>query len=134
MTTDKIKKYVVTFAVGLAFAIIFWTVNDLIKSSNYSALFSSLSDGLFVPGVLIAGVGGLIGTYNEGLFDGLSYGMHGLFGFRSLRRDSTPKKENYGEYKERKHKNKRPIGHLITVGLSFIFTAVVCLMISTVFD
>ena len=74
--------------------------------------------------------GGLIASFNEGIFDGLAYGMHGLFGFRNIKKDSTPKKESYYDYQKRKHANKKPVGHLVFVGLSFVFVGVVFFLIS----
>lgn len=128
--TNKQKKYLITFAVGVAFAIVVWAVGGLFKVTSYVALMGKISDGLFVSGVLLAGSGGLIASFNEGIFDGLSYGMHGLFGFRNIKKDSTPKKESYYDYQKRKHANKKPVGHLVFVGLSFVFVGVVFFLIS----
>lgn len=128
--TNKEKKYLITFVVGVVFAMVAWIVGGLFKVTSYAALMGKISDGLFVSGVLIAGSGGLIASFNEGVFDGLSYGMHGLFGFRNIKKDSTPKKESYFDYQKRKHANKKPVAHLVLVGLSFVFVGVVFFVVS----
>ena len=111
----------ITFAVGVAFAIVVWAVGGLFKVTSYVALMGKISDGLFVSGVLLAGSGGLIASFNEGVFDGLSYGMHGLFGFRNDKKNSTPKKESYYDYQKNKHANQKPFRHLEFGGLGFGF-------------
>lgn len=77
----------------MAFAIVVWAVGGLFKVTSYVALMGKISDGLFVSGVLLAGSGGLIASFNEGIFDGLAYGMHGLFGFRNIKKTARRRKK-----------------------------------------
>lgn len=119
----------ITFAVGVAFAIVVWAVGGLFKVTSYVALMGKISDGLFVSGVLLAGSGGLIASFNEGIFDGLAYGMHGLFGFRNIKKTARRKKKAITITKTQTRKQK-PVGHLVFVGLSFVFVGVVFFLIS----
>ena len=80
-----------------------------------------ISDALFVPGVLLLGVGILIWISHEGEFDMLSFGVRKAFGiFRSQEvRDREPR--TFYDYKEsRKGREPGPISHLLIIGLIFV--------------
>lgn len=122
-------KYSVTALIGAVIVVAVGFLNSLYKSETATQVLSRLSDGFFIAGVVIAGIGGLILSYNEGIIDGLTYGMHSLFGFRSLKRDSTPKKENFYEYRKRKHAKKVSVKHLFLVGLAYILIGVILFVV-----
>lgn len=86
-----------------------------------------LSDGFFVAGLLIAGIGGLVWISSTGFFDIFSYGFHSLLVlFSSLR---NPKDhEKYYDYKTmREEKRGQPLYFLVIVGAAFLLLAVICL-------
>ncbi len=126
---SKFVKYSITICVGAAIAFIVWGINGLFNADTAVRVLAKLTDGFFVAGVLLAGIGGLLVSYNEGVIDGLAYGLHGLFGFRNIKKDSTPKKETYHDYKKRKHAKKISVKHFIIVGLAYIIVSIIIFIV-----
>ncbi|MBE5781743.1 MAG: DUF3899 domain-containing protein [Clostridiales bacterium] len=86
-----------------------------------------LSDGFFVAGMLIAGIGGMVWISSTGFFDIFSYGFHSILVlFSSLK---NPKDhEKYYDYKTmREEKRGKPLYFLVIVGVLFLLLAVGCL-------
>ena len=86
-----------------------------------------LSDGFFVAGLLITGLGGLVWISSTGFFDIFSYGFHSLLVlFSSLRHPKDH--ENYYDYKTvKEEKRGQPLYFLVIAGAAFLLLAVICL-------
>ena len=86
-----------------------------------------LSDGFFVAGLLITGVGGLVWISSTGFFDIFSYGFHSLLVlFSSLRHPKDH--ESYYDYKTLKEEKRgQPLYFLVIVGAALLLLAVICL-------
>ncbi len=115
----------ITILVAVLCCFLIWIFTGLFDGGSTTRILAKLMDGFFVVGVVFAGIGGLIVSYNEGVVDGLTYGLHGLFGFRNIKKDSTPQKENFYDYRKRKHAKKISVRHLVIVGSVFILIAVI---------
>lgn len=101
-----------------------------LSSSNSIPLNARyLSDGCFVVGLMVSGIGALIWIASTGFFDmvgyGIQYGIKMLTGIFSANR--KPQNKNFYEYKIEKQINREKtiyfvlICGLIFVGLSLIF-------------
>ncbi len=92
-------------------------------------IMSSLSDGFFIIGVLLAGVGCLTWISNTGFFDMLTYGFHGLKVL--IMPFKAPKKAKpFYDYKlEREEKRKKPLNLVLWVGLAYLGLAALFAMI-----
>jgi hypothetical protein len=108
--------WVIPFAVG---ALITFLVYRYRSGFAYADLkgdrtLACLSDGAFVAGVILLGVGILVWVSTTGFFDMLAYGMRGLgralLPFLGLR-----KHENYYEYKQEKAEKRHPITAAVPV-------------------
>ena len=86
-------------------------------------LMSSLSDGCFITGVMLASVGFLTWISSTGFFDMLYYGCHSLKVFvMPFRAPKKPK--SFYDYKlEREAGRKKPLNAVLLVGLAYLAIA-----------
>lgn len=89
----------------------FWTVGK-------PDIFRLLSDACIVSAALVGGVGALVFAANEGVFDMLSYGILHIFDlFRPNARNERYR--DFYEYKLSKGERRRPVAHMLIVGIVF---------------
>jgi hypothetical protein len=114
----KLYKYLLTIAVGLA--LVAWVAfsKDIFAQTSNSVILGILSDSFLVPGVLISGFGGLIFVSNEGVFDGITYGLTSFFDI--FRKDKQNKYRTFFDYRESKGERDTSFGYLLICGLSFL--------------
>ena len=128
---DFLKKalpYIISGIVGIAVFITVICVKQIWNAENAKVVMQVLSDGCFVPGVLLAGVGLIIFASNGGAFDMLAYAVIRFFDL--FRRDVRNKKyKDYYEYREAKKEKKRSMGFMLIVGAIFIALAVIFLIV-----
>ena len=72
----------VLIPLGIAVFLFFGTMllNSGFTASDEAVLWSALCDALTVPGVLLTGAGLLAVVANQGVFDGISFGVRKAFG------------------------------------------------------
>ena len=114
----KILKYLITLLVGLALAAWVAISKELFAQTRPELMFAILSDSFFVPGVLIFGVGGMIFVSNEGMFDGISYGLVSFFDI--FRKEKQNKYRTFYDYKQSKGERNTSFGFMMICGLGFI--------------
>ena len=123
---NNLKRYLITFGVGLLMAFGVAYSKDIFAQTELSKVFHILTDSFFVPAVLIAGFGGIIFVSNEGAFDGISYAMTSFIDI--FRKNKKNKYYTYYDYKEGKGKRDTSFGYLLVSGLVFMaITAVMYL-------
>lgn len=89
----------------------FWTV-------GMPDIFRLLSDACIVSAALVGGVGVLVFASNSGTFDMLAYGFLHIFDrFRSNARN--PRYRDFYEYRQAKGERRRPVAHMLIVGIGF---------------
>lgn len=119
-----IKKYLITLACGLAgVAYVLW-MKDFFNQTDMKTIFHILCDAFFVIGVLITSIGLFIFVSNEGVFDGLVYGVKS---FAGLFRRNSRQYASYYDYKEAHADRDTPFGFLVFSGLFFIAVSLVML-------
>ena len=80
----KIIKYVVVILFGLVIGFLVANSKDVFEAETKKEVFHILSDSFFVPGIVITGIGLLIYASDEGVFDGIVYGVQSFINmFRS---------------------------------------------------
>ena len=128
----KISPFWIALAAGIALSLLIAFLRGLGGGKTTSENAGILSDGFFVTGVLMAGVGALLAiSAKTDFFDMLSYGV------KSLVVMFTPfrKPENHPrfyEYKmQRKENRKESKMFLLFAGLALIAAAAVCLLFRT---
>ena len=129
----KSRQFWIALAAGAAAALAIALLRGLSGGRTLGENAASLSDGLFVAGALMAGVGVLQAISGKtDFFDMLAYGV------KSLGVMFTPfrKPENhprYYDYKmQRQKKRKPPRLFLLFAGLALIALSAVCLVIGGV--
>ena len=118
------KRYFITFAIGLAWTLIMYFGRDIAPLPGRNMVFYALADATFIPGVFIFSFGILMLISNEGLFNGVTYGMKALW--KALSDRKNPKmSESYYDYHLRKTGNKVRFGFMLIIGGLFIVASIV---------
>ena len=127
----KRKTNILPFLIALGAGAVLAAVIALLRgmgSGNTTAVNAGImSDGFFVVGVLMAGVGALMAISGKtDFFDMLSYGGRSLLKLIPFMRQKT---QTFYDYKlEKQAKRKEPKWFLLFAGLVLIGLAAVCLL------
>lgn len=124
----KALPYIISAVVGIAVFIIIICVKKIWNADSPYVAAQILSDGFFVPGVLLAGAGLIIFASNGGAFDMLAYAIIRLFDL--FKKDVRNRKyKDYYEYREARKGKKRGLAFMLIVGSVFIILAVIFLIV-----
>ena len=132
-----IRSLIISYSVCFVIAagVCLWVIlaKGVFSMTNKRTIFATLSDGFFVPGVLLLGFGIMFKIAAGGFLDGVSFGLRRAF-LSLIPGGRLKKEENYGEYKERKAKaRKKAKGWSpVITGLVFTLVAVVFLILYSV--
>lgn len=114
-------QYVLPFAAGIVIVFVYAVLLDVFNSENTASdVFALLSNGSLIVGAVLAGVGLLVFSADQGTFDGIG------FAFKGISRQFIPgaallqHRESYQHYVERKHRTSSEFLHFVFVGLFFI--------------
>lgn len=118
-----LKKYLITMGAGLLAVLLISIAKDVFVQTDPKTVFHILCDAFFAIGVVMTGVGLLIFTTNEGVFDGLVYGVSLFIGM--FKKDLNRKYKNLYEYKESRAGKKVAFGFLLICGLIILAIAFV---------
>ena len=118
-----VKKSMITLLIGLAIAgLIAWSKGVFTETAPIQ-IFHILSDSFFVSGVVIAGIGLLVFSSNEGTFDMLVYGVKSFWDM--FRRNGTKRYDSFYDYRTSRQENKFSFAFLLVSGLVILAVAVV---------
>ena len=130
---EKKKKWLsagITAAVLFAFFMLTHRLNG--ESTAYDWLVT-LANAFTVPGVVLAGIGGLSWCASQGTFDLFSYGTSMLFGrFLPLgKKNVFHSGEKYYDYVERKRENRKAwLKEWLLIGVAMVAVALVLTLVS----
>ena len=96
----KIIKYIIVIGIGLVIAFLIALSKDVFNVTDKKTIYHILSDSFMVPGVITAGMGLLIYVSDQGVFDGIVYGIMAFMNMFSPRNER--KYNSLYEYKEKK--------------------------------
>lgn len=122
-----LRRYLITLAIGLAMASIIWVRDGLFSTRNTQQILKSVSNGSFLAGTLLVGVGLMVFISNSGFFDAFRYTALSIF--RSFTAKGEANKEEMADYKARRRERKGQMAHLIIVGLVFMAVALVAALL-----
>ena len=100
---------------------------DIFNQTELSEILHILTDSFSIPAVLITGFGGLIFVSNEGVFDGLAYGVTSFIDM--FRKEKKNQFRTFYDYKESKSERDMSFGYLLICGVLFIVIDAVMLML-----
>ena len=119
------KKLLIILAIACAIAIGIAFARGIAQAEGKDVL-RCLSDAFFVSGALILLSGGLVWCADNGVADGLTYGVSRLFRRRGVHYEE--KRETYSEYRERKHAKKLKVAEFILAGGIFVLLSILTLI------
>lgn len=128
---EKFSRYGRSYAACTAIGILIAGLVAISQGFDTSAPLAMnarwLSDGCFVAGMLMTGVGLLVWISTTGFFDMFSYGFHSLLVlFSPLRKPENH--ETFFDYKMAKDERRgKPLMALLIVGICFILLSMACL-------
>lgn len=123
----KIIKYLIVIGVGLIIAFLIALSKDVFNITDKKTLYHVLSDSFMVPGVITTGMGLLVYASDEGVFDGIVYGV---MAFLNMFTPKQARKYNsLYEYKQKKHATRTKVGFILISGLFILGLAVIMLVL-----
>lgn len=123
----KLIKYIIVIGIGLLIAFLIAISKDVFSVTDKKTLYHILSDSFMVPGVITTGMGLLIYVSDEGVFDGLIYGVMAFINMFSPRNER--KYNSLYEYKQKKHATRTKVGFILISGLIIVSLAVIMLIL-----
>ncbi len=122
------KRVLILCGIGFAGFLLLMLLRGGFLQSDPAQRWQTVSDALFVPGILMASMGLLVAVSDGGVFDMLRFGLQKVFSLfrRKEKRDALPK--TFYDYRvERDARAKAPIGALLAVGTGMIVLAGIAL-------
>lgn len=123
------KSYLMALSMGISAAVIICFINEIFAVESAQKAFKILSDAFFIPGVFLLGVGILLSVVNEGLFNGIIFGLKTLGRSFVARKGEKIREEEFHEYNKRMKEKKTSVAHFIVVGIGFILISAVFAML-----
>ncbi len=119
------KQYVIPSVIGLVVAVAICIMNDIFALETSAEVFTILSNAFAIPGFVMFGIGIMVWVMNEGLFNGISYGMKTVGRSLSARKGEKIKDEEFYEYNARQKAKHHKFKHLLIVGGVFVVISIV---------
>lgn len=94
-----------------------------------NGIMRSVCDGFTVAGVLLLGVGVLRWVRNRGAFDAVGYGLSSTFRIHFPAARDLRDREDFGEYRARKEKSRRPALPLLIAAGIYLAVSVISLVL-----
>ena len=125
--TGSFAQYMAAFFAGLVIAVLVALLRGFAFEQAGYLKARYLSDGFFVAGVLLTGVGVLIWISTTGFFDLFSYAFHSLpVLFTALK--NPEEHTHYYEFKAMQEKKRgKPLYFLVIVGAGYLLLSAICL-------
>ena len=120
------RKLILLLGITFAAAVGILFLRGVVKAQGPKDVLRCASDACFVSGVIMAVIGGLIWTADQGVADGLTYGFSRFFTRRGPGYED--RRESYSEYRERKHSKKIRVAEFLVSGGVFIGLALVLMI------
>ena len=121
-----LKKYLITFGIGLLAVMLIISTKGIFTAKDTAEIFKILCDSTFAVGFTMAGMGLLVYTSNEGVFDGLIFGVSSFINM--FRKGHKKKYKDLYEYKESKANKKYGFGYIVICGLIFLVVSLAIML------
>ena len=112
-----------TVAVEIMAVLIIVFSKDLFKQTEMVKVFHILCDAFFVTGFVTFGIGLLIFSTNEGVFDGIGYAV-GSF-VNMFKKDPAKKYGSLYDYRESRGRKNVEFGFVVICGLAFLVISMI---------
>lgn len=124
--TARVARYIIPFLIGMVISFLVALHQGFAFAQPAFVQARYLSDGFFVAGILLSGLGGLLAISTTGFFDMLSYALYCLLmRFTQLKRSRDH--ADFFAYKTSKdaRRGKSKV-FLLLIGLGFCLLSAVC--------
>lgn len=124
--TARLARYGIPFMIGMCISILTALHQGFAFALPAYLKARYLSDGFFVAGILLSGLGGLVMISTTGFFDMFSYALYCLLmRFTQMKRGRDH--SSFYAYKTSKDARRgKPKGFLLLLGLGFCLLSAVC--------
>lgn len=114
----SLKKYLIAIIAEAVLVFLVAVSKDIFSVNEAVKIYHILCDSFFAIGFIAAGIGLLIFTTNEGVFDGVTYAV-GSF-INMFKKDPSKKYASLYDYRESKGRRAIEFGFLLICGLIFV--------------
>ena len=118
-----LKKYLITLALESLAVLAVLVSKDLFIQTEAINVYHILADAFFAIGFITFGIGLLIFSSNEGVFDGLAFAV-GSF-INMFKKDPSKKYASLYEYRESKGERNTEFSFILLSGLAFLVISAV---------
>jgi Mn2+/Fe2+ NRAMP family transporter len=118
-----LKKYLITLALESLAVLAVLVSKDLFIQTEAINVYHILTDAFFAIGFITFGIGLLIFSSNEGVFDGLAFAV-GSF-INMFKKDPSKKYASLYEYRESKGERNTEFSFILLSGLAFLVISAV---------
>ena len=122
---SRFKTYLITSIVAMIMIAVISVMQGVFEAEDLQMVVRRISDGCFITGVLFTGLGLLIYALNEGIFNGIAFGLKTLGRTFTTHKDEKIREENFYEYNARLQEKKKSFLHLVIVGMIVIVLSVI---------
>ena len=126
---SEYKTYFITAILGLVGSVFTCVSRSIFEAETVADVFTILSDAFFIPGALFLCFGLFLYATNEGIFNGLSYGMKILGRSFFAKKHEKVITEEFHEYHARVSKKKTKIKHFLIVGAVNVVISIVFVVV-----
>ena len=124
------KSWVICTTIGTLLCVLLLIGRGGLEAETPEVFWHLLCDALFVPGVLLTGMGLLVIVAGEGAFDALHYGIQKLFGILRSREKRKMMPQSYFDFVRTKHADQGgPPWALLLTGIVFLLAAGLALIL-----
>ena len=120
------KKYLITIGAALTAVLVIICVKDVFNQTSPAQVLQILCDAFFAIGVIVTGFGLLVFSSNEGVFDGLLYGVGSFIDF--FRTTGKRKYPTLYGYKQSRGGKKLSFGFIVISGVGLIAVSLILLI------
>lgn len=131
MRGSFLKRFFVSFGIGLVVALLSFTSRNLWQEGNIERVYRLLSDGFFLAAVLLLGVGALVLVSSTGFFTILDYGMRSAMRLFSFRKSLRLEKSYFDFRREKIAKGRPPMGPVLASGCVHLLLALIAMFLFT---
>ena len=119
------KRYVIPSVIAVIVAVAICIKSNIFALETSAEVFTVLSNACAIPGFVMFGIGILIWVADEGLFNGISYGLKTVGRSLSARKGEKIKDEEFYEYNARQRAKNHEFKHLLIIGGVFVVLSIV---------
>ena len=118
-----LKKYLITLALEALAVLAVLVSKDLFLQTEAIKVYHILTDAFFAVGFITFGIGLLVFSSNEGVFDGLTFAV-GAF-INMFKKETSKKYSSLYEYRELKGERNTEFSFVLLSGLAFLLVSAV---------